>query len=88
MSTRLSLLKGHHKLKLTRIKFTKGRFRLASEADEGLVSKWTRSFHNEVFSSANRSEPMHERIQVLGKGGGYICGPDIQFYLTYLLKMS
>jgi len=64
-------------VKLNRIKFAKGRFRLASEADEGLVLKWTRLFHDEVFSSANRSEPIDDGIDRIGKKEVYLWEDNV-----------
>lgn len=47
-------------VKLNRIILAKGRFRMAIEDDKELVLKWAHLFHDEVFASVNRNEPVHD----------------------------
>lgn len=45
-------------VKLNKINLAKGRFRPATEEDEGLVLEWTRAFHDEIFAAVNPDEPV------------------------------
>jgi len=44
--------------KLNNIALAKGRFRLATEKDTGLVLEWIHSFNDEVFGSVSSDEPV------------------------------